>query len=209
MFSSLQAGRARRTGGQDSSVPTSRSTPGITGVPDYGAYTGYIACDMAITGLKNAGQEPDPSELRRRHPQDQRRPVRRRRPHVLADRPQLRELRQDRQRRAAPGSSASKDGKFKVLNNGKPITGKLVGDPDAHRAVRAGQHRWGHHDGAASDRGTLTRPRSSYEGSRFAGSPRRVRDARRARGRIAAIRYAPRPAIAETLGRSVDWGVGQ
>ena len=31
---------------------------GITGVPDYGAYTGYIACDMAITGLQQAGKNP-------------------------------------------------------------------------------------------------------------------------------------------------------
>ena len=35
-----------------------------------------------------------------------------------------------------------KDGKFMVLNGGKPVTGKLVGDPDAHRAVRE-QHRCG------------------------------------------------------------------
>jgi len=31
---------------------------GITGVPDYGAYTGYIACDLAITGLQLAGKNP-------------------------------------------------------------------------------------------------------------------------------------------------------
>ena len=31
---------------------------GITGVPDYGVYTGYIACDMAITGLQGAGKNP-------------------------------------------------------------------------------------------------------------------------------------------------------
>jgi branched-chain amino acid transport system substrate-binding protein len=31
---------------------------GITGVPDYGVYTGYIACDMAVVGLKNAGNPP-------------------------------------------------------------------------------------------------------------------------------------------------------
>jgi ABC-type branched-subunit amino acid transport system substrate-binding protein len=29
-----------------------------TGVPDYGIYTGYITCDMAILGLKNAGNPP-------------------------------------------------------------------------------------------------------------------------------------------------------
>jgi ABC-type branched-subunit amino acid transport system substrate-binding protein len=31
---------------------------GLTGVPDYGTYTGYIVCDMAIMGLKNAGKNP-------------------------------------------------------------------------------------------------------------------------------------------------------
>jgi branched-chain amino acid transport system substrate-binding protein len=30
----------------------------ITGVPDYGIYTGYITCDMAITGLQQAGPNP-------------------------------------------------------------------------------------------------------------------------------------------------------
>ena len=30
----------------------------ITGVPDYGIYTGYITCDMAIVGLQNAGNPP-------------------------------------------------------------------------------------------------------------------------------------------------------
>ena len=30
----------------------------ITGVPDYGAYTGYIACDLAITGMQQAGKNP-------------------------------------------------------------------------------------------------------------------------------------------------------
>jgi branched-chain amino acid transport system substrate-binding protein len=29
-----------------------------TGVPDYGIYTGYITCDMAILGLQNAGNPP-------------------------------------------------------------------------------------------------------------------------------------------------------
>ena len=31
---------------------------GYTGVPDYGIYTGYITCDMAIVGLQNAGNPP-------------------------------------------------------------------------------------------------------------------------------------------------------
>jgi branched-chain amino acid transport system substrate-binding protein len=31
---------------------------GLDGVPDYGSYLGYITCDMAILGLKNAGKTP-------------------------------------------------------------------------------------------------------------------------------------------------------
>jgi ABC-type branched-subunit amino acid transport system substrate-binding protein len=31
---------------------------GFTGVPDFGFYTGYITCDMAILGLQNAGNPP-------------------------------------------------------------------------------------------------------------------------------------------------------
>src|SRR5438093_179782 len=31
---------------------------GFTGVPDFGVYTGYITCDMAILGLQNAGNPP-------------------------------------------------------------------------------------------------------------------------------------------------------
>jgi branched-chain amino acid transport system substrate-binding protein len=31
---------------------------GYTGVPDFGMYTGYITCDMAIVGLQNAGNPP-------------------------------------------------------------------------------------------------------------------------------------------------------
>lgn len=31
---------------------------GYTGVPDFGVYTGYITCDLAILGIKNAGNPP-------------------------------------------------------------------------------------------------------------------------------------------------------
>ena len=31
---------------------------GVTGVPNYGVYTGYITCDMVVTGLQNAGKNP-------------------------------------------------------------------------------------------------------------------------------------------------------
>ena len=66
---------------------------GITGVPDEGAYSGYIACDLAITGLQRAGQEPHGPGLHRRAAQP--RHVQGRRPHVPAGRPQPRELREE------------------------------------------------------------------------------------------------------------------
>jgi branched-chain amino acid transport system substrate-binding protein len=31
---------------------------GVTGVPDFGLYTGYMSCELAILGLKNAGNPP-------------------------------------------------------------------------------------------------------------------------------------------------------
>ena len=31
---------------------------GINGVPDYGVYTGYISCDLAVTALQQAGKTP-------------------------------------------------------------------------------------------------------------------------------------------------------
>ena len=39
---------------------------GYTGVPDFGMYTGYITCDLAILGLENAGQPAHPGRVRRR-----------------------------------------------------------------------------------------------------------------------------------------------
>jgi len=102
---------------------------GITGVPDYGTYTGYITCDMAILGLKNAGDNPT------------------RQGFIDA----IRKTNGGKYDGAglfckpidvsyeSYGTIASdtctwfvgvKDGKFKVLNGGKPVSGKLVGDPD-------------------------------------------------------------------------------
>ena len=66
---------------------------GITGVPDYGAYTGYLSCDLAITGLQQAGKNPTRPGLRRRHPQP--RHLQGRRPHVPAARHEPQELRED------------------------------------------------------------------------------------------------------------------
>ena len=53
---------------------------GLTGVPDYGTYTGYITCDMVDRGTPGGRAGPDSRELRRRRPRP--RQVRRRRPHL-------------------------------------------------------------------------------------------------------------------------------
>ena len=34
---------------------------GFTDIPDFGIYTGYIDCDLAILGLEKQGKEPDPT----------------------------------------------------------------------------------------------------------------------------------------------------
>jgi len=103
---------------------------GITGVPNYGVYTGYITCDMVVLGLKNAGDSP------------------------------TRQSFVDGIRKTNGGMYNSagltckdidlsyehfgkisstpgciyyiqvKNGKFVPFNKGKPIQGKTVGDPD-------------------------------------------------------------------------------
>jgi branched-chain amino acid transport system substrate-binding protein len=100
---------------------------GLTGVPDYGTYTGYIVCDMAILGLKNAGKNPTRQGF-------------------------VDGIRNNGAKYDAAGLLCSpidlslkafgtvtptgcvwfinvKNGKFNVLNGGKPVSGKLVGDP--------------------------------------------------------------------------------
>jgi branched-chain amino acid transport system substrate-binding protein len=101
---------------------------GLTGVPDYGIYTGYISCDLAIMGLENAGMNPTRQgfidAIRKTNggkydgagllcaPID---------------------LSLAAYGKIAPTSCTwfvtVQNGKFKVLNKGKPLTGKLVGDP--------------------------------------------------------------------------------
>jgi branched-chain amino acid transport system substrate-binding protein len=119
-------------GGSDIKTFTSnlKKYGGVTGVPNYGVYTGYITCDMAILGLKNAGKTP------------------------------TRQGFVDGLRSANGGKYDSagltckdidisaahfgkisstpgciyyiqvKNGKFVPFNGGKPIKGKTVGDPD-------------------------------------------------------------------------------
>ena len=64
-------------------------------MPNYGVYTGYITCDMAILGLQNAGKNPTRQSfvdgLRKTNGgiYDSRRS------HLQPDRPELRALRED------------------------------------------------------------------------------------------------------------------
>jgi branched-chain amino acid transport system substrate-binding protein len=101
---------------------------GLTGVPDYGTYTGYIACDMAILGLQNAGKNPTRQgfvdAIRRTN-------------NGKYDGAGLLcaplDLSLAAYGKVAPTTCTwfvtVKDGKFTVLNKGKPFTGKLVGNP--------------------------------------------------------------------------------
>jgi hypothetical protein len=108
---------------------------GLTGVPDYGQYTGYITCELAILGLQNAGTTPTRQGfidgLRKLGTYDEAglacSPVDISTEHI----------------RVAPETGCSyymyvKNGKFVVMNKGKPYTGKLVGSKEAIAANKAG-----------------------------------------------------------------------
>ena len=109
---------------------------GITGVPDYGAYTGYIACDLAITGLQQAGKNPTRQgfidglhKLGTYSGAD------------LTCAPLDISLKNFGK---TPTKSCQyfitfKNGKFVVMNKGKPIFGKIVGDPALIKANAEGQ----------------------------------------------------------------------
>jgi branched-chain amino acid transport system substrate-binding protein len=109
---------------------------GITGVPDYGAYTGYIACDMAITGIDLAGKNPTQKgfidglhKLGTYKAAD------------LTCAPVDISLENYGK---TPEKSCQyfitfKNGKFVVMNKGKPIIGKIVGDPALIAANKRGQ----------------------------------------------------------------------
>jgi branched-chain amino acid transport system substrate-binding protein len=109
---------------------------GITGVPDYGAYTGYLSCDLAITGLQQAGKSPtakgfiDGIRNLGTYPAAN-----------LTCAPLDMSLKNFGK---TPTKSCQyfvtfKNGKFVVMNGGKPIFGKLVGDPALIAANAQGQ----------------------------------------------------------------------
>jgi ABC-type branched-subunit amino acid transport system substrate-binding protein len=99
---------------------------GLTGVPDYGTYTGYIVCDLAIKGLTAAGKTPTRQGfvdgIRNGGPYNAAgltcAPV----DYSLANFGKISPT-------TCTWFVGVKNGKFVVLNKGKPYTGKLVGDP--------------------------------------------------------------------------------
>ncbi len=112
---------------------------GITGVPDYGKYTGYITCDMAITALEQMGKNVNREDFA----------------------PKFRELGEydaaGLNCRPYPVGLDSfgkfpetgciygaqvKNGKFVVVNKGKPVIGKLVGNKAALEANAHRQPAW-------------------------------------------------------------------
>ncbi len=108
---------------------------GLTGVPDYGTYTGYIVCDMMIKGLEAAGKNPT-----RQGFVDGVRGLGKYDAAGLTCAPI--DVSVENYQKVTPTSCTwfvtVENGKFKVLNNGKPQTGKLVGDPDLLKKYESG-----------------------------------------------------------------------
>jgi branched-chain amino acid transport system substrate-binding protein len=97
-----------------------------TGVPAFGDYTGYVTCDIVVTGLEAAGKN-----LTRQGFVDGLRKIDAYPAAGLTCAPY--DFSAANYGKINPNNcswfTALKNGKFVVLNNGKPLTGKLVGDP--------------------------------------------------------------------------------
>jgi hypothetical protein len=108
---------------------------GITGVPGNGDYTGYIGCDLAITGLQLAGKNPT-----RQGFIDGLHNLGTYKAADLTCQPI--EISLKSFGKSSTTSCAYfitfKNGKFVVMNDGKPYVGKLVGDPALLKANNAG-----------------------------------------------------------------------
>jgi branched-chain amino acid transport system substrate-binding protein len=100
---------------------------GLNEIPDLGMYTGYINCDMMIKGLEAAGKNPTRASfvagVRGLKNYDGA---------GLTCQPLT--LSAERYGKVDPTACTwmlgVKNGKFVVLNGGKPITGKIVGSPE-------------------------------------------------------------------------------
>jgi hypothetical protein len=114
---------------------TDRKKAGLTGVPDYGQYTGYITCDLAITALeqmgKNVTREDFATKFREMGEYDAA---------GLNCRPYPVDL-DSFGRYPETGciyGTQVKNGKFVVVNKGKPVIGDLVGTEEALQANATG-----------------------------------------------------------------------
>jgi branched-chain amino acid transport system substrate-binding protein len=101
---------------------------GFSGVPGFGEYTGYVSCDLFIVGLQNAGKNPT-----RQGWVDA---IRKTNGGIYNNAGLACSPRNFSQANFGKVTStaclwyvAIKNGKWTVLNGGKPTIGKLVGDP--------------------------------------------------------------------------------
>jgi branched-chain amino acid transport system substrate-binding protein len=108
---------------------------GITGVPDYGKYTGYITCDLAITALERMGKDVNREDFatKFRAPGTYDAAGLNCRPYNVG----MDTFGKFPETGCIYGVQV-KDGKFVVVNKGKPVIGKLVGDKDLLEANRTG-----------------------------------------------------------------------
>jgi branched-chain amino acid transport system substrate-binding protein len=99
---------------------------GVTDVPAFGDYTGYVTCDIAVTGLQAAGNNPTRQGfidgLRKLDSYDAAGLTCAPYDFSLANYGKINP-------NNCSWFTSLKNGKFKVLNGGKPLTGKLVGNP--------------------------------------------------------------------------------
>jgi branched-chain amino acid transport system substrate-binding protein len=97
-----------------------------TGVPAFGDYTGYVTCDIVVTGLEQAGanltRQGFIDGLRKLDAYDAAGLTCAPYDFSLANYGKINDT-------SCQWFTVLKDGKFKVLNKGKPLNGKLVGDP--------------------------------------------------------------------------------
>jgi branched-chain amino acid transport system substrate-binding protein len=108
---------------------------GYTGVPDFGQYTGYTTCELMILGLQNAGKTPTRESfvtgLRGLGTYDAAGlncgPI-----DISAEHYGTFPV------NGCTYAVIVKDGKFVVLNKGKPFATKLVGDPSVLAAKTYG-----------------------------------------------------------------------
>jgi branched-chain amino acid transport system substrate-binding protein len=112
-----------------------RKKAGLSGVPDYGQYTGYITCDLALTALDQMGKNVTREDFAPKF-----RALKKYDAAGLNCRPYdvgLDTFGKFPETGCIYGTTV-KDGKFVVVNKGKPVIGKLVGEPDALEANRTG-----------------------------------------------------------------------